>query len=122
VFPLPFRGADEADALTAGVHLEDPGNLAHVPDGGLAAVHIAVTFHNGALDALLRQQAVNVDVVVGRALLHHTALAGVAEPARKVRTGSAALSWRDTRRRAFDSEHFRDYREPLRHRRGSAVA
>jgi hypothetical protein len=89
VLPFPLAGADEANALTAGIDFENPRDLTHIPDRRLTPIHIPIALDDSSLDTLFGEQAVNVDLIVGCALSHDTAMAGVAKPAREVGTGSA---------------------------------
>jgi hypothetical protein len=75
---FPFAGTDEADALTPGIGIENPGDLAHIPQGWLVAIDIAIAFHDRPCETLLGYGAEDFFVAVGRAPSYHAALATIA--------------------------------------------
>jgi hypothetical protein len=77
---FPFAGTDEADALTPGIGIENPGDLAHIPQGWLVAIDIAIAFHHSARKTLLGYGAEDLFIAVRRTPSYHAALATVAEP------------------------------------------
>jgi hypothetical protein len=75
---FPFAGTYEADALTPGIGIENPGDLAHIPQRWLVAIDIAIAFHYRPRKTLLGNGAEDLFVAIRCAPSYHAALAAVA--------------------------------------------
>ncbi len=61
---FPFAGTDEADTLTPGIRIENPGDLAHVPQRWLIAIDITIAFHYRPRETLLGYGAEDLFIAV----------------------------------------------------------